>query len=457
MLTETRGFASVAERNAFYKKAASLILPMALQNLINVGVTATDIILLGKVGETVLSGASLAGQIQFIMTLIFFGVTSGASVLIAQYWGKKDVDAIEKVMGIALKIAVVTGALFTAAALFFSGYLMRIYTAEPAVIAEGVKYLRIVGISYLFNAVSMVYLNLIRSVERVIISTVVYALSLALNFIIDVILIFGYLGFAPMGVKGAAIGTLIARILEFVIMVIYAVWMNDTVKIRLRYCLHMDPVLLGDFFKYALPVTFNEMAWGVAFSMNAAIIGHLGSAAVAANSVAQVVRQLAMVISFGVSSAAAIMVGKAIGEADSASAVLYAEKLRTVSVVCGVVGAGLVLLLRPFVISQMTLSALAADYLYHMIGVMAVYLMLQSHNTLVIVGVLRGGGDTRYGLLVDALSMWCYSIPLGFIGAFVLKLDTKIVYMMLMSDELLKLPFCIARFRSRKWVRDVTR
>ena len=351
MLTETRGFASVAERNAFYKKAASLILPMALQNLINVGVTATDIILLGKVGETVLSGASLAGQIQFIMTLIFFGVTSGASVLIAQYWGKKDVDAIEKVMGIALKIAVVTGALFTAAALIFSGYLMRIYTAEPAVIAEGVKYLRIVGISYLFNAVSMVYLNLIRSVERVIISTVVYALSLALNFIIDVILIFGYLGFAPMGVKGAAIGTLIARILEFVIMAIYAVWMNDTVKIRLRYCLHMDPVLLGDFFKYALPVTFNEMAWGVAFSMNAAIIGHLGSAAVAANSVAQVVRQLAMVISFGVSSAAAIMVGKAIGEADS------------VSVVCGVVGAGLVLLLRPFVISQMTLSALAADYL----------------------------------------------------------------------------------------------
>lgn len=328
MLTETRGFASVAERNAFYKKAASLILPMALQNLINVGVTATDIILLGKVGETVLSGASLAGQIQFIMTLIFFGVTSGASVLIAQYWGKKDVDAIEKVMGIALKIAVVTGALFTAAALFFPGYLMRIYTAEPAVIAEGVKYLRIVGISYLFNAVSMVYLNLIRSVERVIISTVVYALSLALNFIIDVILIFGYLGFAPMGVKGAAIGTLIARILEFVIMAIYAVWMNDTVKIRLRYCLHMDPVLLGDFFKYALPVTFNEMAWGVAFSMNAAIIGHLGSAAVAANSVAQVVRQLAMVISFGVSSAAAIMVGKAIGEADSASAVLYAEKLQ---------------------------------------------------------------------------------------------------------------------------------
>ena len=340
MLTETRGFASVTERNAFYKKAASLILPMALQNLINVGVTATDIILLGKVGETVLSGASLAGQIQFIMTLIFFGVTSGASVLIAQYWGKKDMDAIEKVMGIALKIAVVTGTLFTAAALIFPGYLMRIYTAEPAVIAEGIKYLRIVGVSYLFNAVSMVYLNLIRSIERVIISTVVYALSLALNFIIDVILIFGYLGFAPMGVEGAAIGTLIARILEFVIMIVYAVWINDTVKIRLRYCLRMDPVLREDFFKYALPVTFNEMAWGVAFSMNAAIIGHLGSAAVAANSVAQVVRQLAMVISFGVASATAIMVGKAIGEADSASAVLYAEKLRKISVVCGVVGAG---------------------------------------------------------------------------------------------------------------------
>lgn len=241
---------------------------------------------------------------------------------------------LRRLWAIALKIAVVTGALFTAAALIFPGYLMRIYTAEPAVIAEGIKYLRIVGVSYLFNAVSMVYLNLIRSIERVIISTVVYALSLALNFIIDVILIFGYLGFAPMGVEGAAIGTLIARILEFVIMIVYAVWINDTVKIRLRYCLRMDPVLREDFFKYALPVTFNEMAWGVAFSMNAAIIGHLGSAAGSANSVAQVVRQLAMVISFGVASATAIMVGKAIGEADPASAVLYAEKLRKISVVC---------------------------------------------------------------------------------------------------------------------------
>lgn len=456
-MRETGGFESQAERNSFYRKVFSLIMPMALQNLINVGVTATDIILLGRVGETALSGASLAGQIQFIMTLIFFGVTSGAAVLIAQYWGKNDTESIEKIMGIALKISTITGIIFMLSAWLFPEYLMRIYTSEPAVIAEGVKYLKIVGFSYLFNAVSMVYLNLVRSIERVIISTVIYAISLSVNFVIDVVLIFGYLGFEPMGVQGAAIGTFIARAVELAIMLYYAVKINDTVKIRLKYCLKMDPVLLKDFLTYALPVTINEMAWGIAFSMNAAIIGHLGSSAVAANSVAQVLRQLAMVVSFGISNAAAIMVGKAIGEAKKDKALLYAKKLRMLSVVCGVFGALLLLLIRPFVIRQMVLTPLAADYLHHMIWVMAFYLLLQSHNTLVIVGVLRGGGDTTYGLMADTLTMWCFSIPLGFLGAFVFDLDVKIVYIFLMSDELLKLPLCITRFRSQKWLRDVTR
>ena len=195
----------------FYKSVFALVIPMALQNLINVGVTATDVIMLGKVGEKVLSGASLAGQVQFIMTLIFYGTTSGATVLTAQYWGKKDTRTIEKILGIGLRTGLTTAVVFAVAALGIPGLLMRIYTSDPVVIAEGVKYLRIVALSYIFMAVTQVYLNIIRSMEKVVIATFIYAVSLGLNIIINAVLIFGMFGFPKLGIAGAAIGTLCAR------------------------------------------------------------------------------------------------------------------------------------------------------------------------------------------------------------------------------------------------------
>ena len=441
----------------FYRQVLMLVIPMAIQNLINVGVTAADVLMLGRVGEKVLSGASLAGQVQFIMTLILYGVTSGATVLTAQYWGKKDTRTIEKILGIGLTIGAVSAVVFTLAAELIPQYLMRIYTSDPEVIAEGVKYLRIVGLSYLFMAVTQIYLYIMRSIERVVVATVVYSVSLVNNIIINAILIFGLLGFPKMGIMGAAIGTLSSRIIELCIVVWYARVKNKTVRFHFRDMWHIDKVLLKDFFVYATPVILNELMWGLGSSANTAVIGHLGSAAVAANSVAQVARQLATVVVFGVSNATAIYLGKTIGEKKYELAKVYGKKFLLLSVITGALGGCVILLAIPVATHFMVLSVQAQGYLAFMFFVMSYFTLSQAVNTTLVVGVFRSGGDTKFGLALDVSTMWGCSILLGAAAAFVFHAGVPVVYMILMSDEVIKLPITIKRFFSYKWIKDVTR
>lgn len=445
------------EWGSFYRTVIALVVPMALQNLINVGVTAADVIMLGAVGEDALSGASLAGQVQYIMTLFLFGLTSGATVLTAQYWGKGDKDAIEKILGIAVKTAVFVTALFTAAALAAPGLLLRIFTSDPVVIAEGIKYLRIVAFTYVMIGITQAYLYIMRSVERVIVATVVYLLSLVCNIIMNSIFIFGLFGLPAMGVSGAALGTLCARILEVVLVAGYARFFNKDIKLRLRYVIHTDKVLFGDFMKYALPVVINEVMWGLGTAANTAILGHMGSPVVAANSVAQVARQLATVVSFGLSSAAAIYLGKTIGEKKMEHARAYAKRFIGLSLIMGVLGGAVILIASPVASAFLSLSAEAKDYLRIMFFVMSYFVVGQAFNTTMVVGIFRSGGDTRFGLILDVSTMWCCSILLGFLAAFVFKLSVPIVYMILMSDEIIKIPITSWRYRSCKWLRDVTR
>ena len=445
------------EWGSFYRTVIALVVPMALQNLINVGVTAADVIMLGAVGEDALSGASLAGQVQYIMTLFLFGLTSGATVLTAQYWGKGDKDAIEKILGIAVKTAVFVTALFTAAALVVPGLLLRIFTSDPVVIAEGIKYLRIVAFTYVMIGITQAYLYIMRSVERVIVATVVYLLSLICNIIMNSIFIFGLFGLPAMGVSGAALGTLCARILEVVLVAGYARFFNKDIKLRLRYVIHTDKVLFGDFMKYALPVVINEVMWGLGTAANTAILGHMGSPVVAANSVAQVARQLATVVSFGLSSAAAIYLGKTIGEKKMEHARAYAKRFIGLSLIMGVLGGAVILIASPVASAFLSLSAEAKDYLRIMFFVMSYFVVGQAFNTTMVVGIFRSGGDTRFGLILDVSTMWCCSILLGFLAAFVFKLSVPVVYMILMSDEIIKIPITFWRYRSCKWLRDVTR
>lgn len=445
------------EEKNFYQKVLALVIPMAAQNLINVGVNTTDVIMLGKVSENVLSGASLAGQIEFIMILIIFGLTSGASVLTSQYWGKRDIQTIEKILGVTLCAASVIAIVFSGAALFIPEKLLGLYTTEPEVIAEGVKFLKIVGFSYSLSAISMVYLNLMRSVERVLIATLIYLTLFFVNLILNSLLIFGLFGFPKLGIQGSAIATLCARIIEVLMVIFYAVKINKVIRIRFKYIFWWEKWIGKDFIKYSLPVVLNELMWGVGTSANAAIIGHLGSSAVAANSVAQVVRQLATVISFGLAGAAAIMIGKIIGENKFDLAKLYAKRFMWLSFFTGVIGGGIVFFIRPVIVRFMGLSEVTSDYLMFMLFVMSYFIVGQSLNASAIVGIFRAGGDTKFGLILDTVSMWGCSILLGAVAAFVFKFQVPVVYIILMSDEVIKLPITLLHYKKKTWVKNITR
>lgn len=448
---------AIRDGKSFYKMAFALVLPMAVQNLINVGITSIDVLMLGKVSETVLSAASLAGQVQFIMTLIFFGLTSGAAVLTAQYWGKGDTKSIEKILGICMRFSLIVAVFFTATVLLFPDRVMNIFTNEKPVIAEGAKYLKIIALSYIFMSVTMIYLNIMRSVERVIISSVVYLASLIVNLIVAAVLIFGLFGMPQMGIMGAAIATLSARGVELTIVIIYHLKFNNLIKLKPSDLFVQDKLLFRDFWVYSIPVTINELMWGAGVATNAVVIGHLGSSVVSANSVAQISRQLATVIALGLANATAITVGKAIGEKNYEGAKVYANRFIKLSILAGIVGGLVILAARPVLMSTLNLTPVTRGYLSVMMFVMSYFVVAQAYNTTLVVGAFRGGGDTKFGLYLDITTMWGGSILIGALAAFVFKWSVPVVYMILMSDEIIKVPLTTWRYKSLKWLRNVTR
>lgn len=447
----------ILDNKSFYKMAISLVLPMAIQNLLSVGINSIDVLMLGSVSETVLSAASLAGQVQYIMILIFFGLTSGAAVLTAQYWGKRDIDTIEKVMGICMRFSLIVALFFTTVVMLFPAQVMHIFTNEEPVIAEGVKYLRVISISYVFMSITMIYLNVMRSVERVLVSTVIYFISFIVNLILASLFILGAFGFPKLGIQGAALATVLARAVELTCVLIYSKKINKVIHFKLTTLFVRDKMLFRDFLTYSIPVTINELMWGTGVAMNSVVIGHLGSSVVSANSVAQITRQLATVIAFGIANATAITIGKTIGENNLKAAVVYAKRYIKLSIIAGVLGGLVILLIRPILMSSLNLSTHTQGYLSVMMFIMSYFVVAQAFNTTLVVGIFRGGGDTRFGLYLDVSTMWGGSILFGALAAFVFKWSVPVVYMILMSDEIIKVPLTLMRLKSKKWLNNVTR
>jgi len=441
----------------FLKMISVLIIPMALQNLINVGISSVDVIMLGKVNETVLSGASLGAQVHFIMSLVLFGLSSGASVLIAQYWGKNDVKSIQVVFGIVAKVACTVGFLFTVVTFSFAEPIMHIFSNSADVIAEGCKYLRIVCFSYLINAFTMIYLNTMRAIGVVKIATIVYFCSMITNIVANGIFIFGYFGAPRMEVEGAALGTVIARCVELLIVLFFDRIKNQKLQFHFFYLRLKEKNLFKDFLKYSIPVVINELMWGAGVSCIAAILGHINESVVAANSFAQVARQLATVVGFGVASAAAIVIGQTIGEGKTEVARVYGKRFGVLGVITGLLGGIVILLVRPFLVNGFEMSALSREYLATMMFIMAYFVVGQAINTIMIVGIVRGGGDTKFGLFLDVGIMWGVAIFGGFLAAFVFDAPVMVVYMILLSDEVIKVPIVLKRYLTYKWCKNVTR
>ena len=451
------GVIDTHETNSFYKKLFSIVLPLAVQNLMSAIVSASDAIMLGFLNQDSLSAVSLATQVQFVLNLFFTGLTIGTTILAAQYWGKGDVAAVEKTLGIATKFSMMISFVFFAAALGSPSLLMRIFTDEEVLIRLGIPYLRIVSFSYLLMGFSQIYLCIMKNSGRTLRSTIYSSTAMVLNMILNALLIFGICGFPALGIKGAAWATLIARTIETALVLLENP-RNVSVKIRLSCIINTDTALQKDFIRYTSPMLLNLLAWGCGFTMFSVIMGHLGNDAVAANSVANIVKNIIACVCLGIGTGSGIMVGNELGSGNMERARLYGDRLSRLSIISGSVTGGIILLCIPLILCvTFTLSDTASDYLKLMLIVCSYYIIGKSINSTVIAGIFPAGSDTKFGLICDTVTMWCIVVPAGLIAAFWLKLPVLGVYMVLNTDEIIKLPVVYWYYKKYNWLKNITR
>lgn len=446
----------ISTRKEFFGQIVKLTMPIVIQNLLSAAVNSADVIMLNSVGQSAISAVSLASQYAHILFMFFYGLGTGVTMLGAQYWGKKDVHAIELTTGIAYRFAILVSTAFLGLALFFPTTLMRIFTNDPELISLGATYLRIVCFSYVFWSISEVYLSSLRSVERVGISTALNALALGLNVILNAVFIYGIFGSPKMGVAGVALATSISRAVQL-LCCLFVSARSKNVKMRFSYIFVHNKILFKDFINLSMPAVLNDLVWGVAFSTYSVILGHLGSDMVAANSIVVVIRNFATTFCFALGSASTIWIGKEIGRDNMKGAEKDASHLLWLTVAAGIIGGIFVLLISPFVIKHASLTEQAMHYLKYMLYINSYYVLGAAVNTTLIAGIFRAGGDSKFGLKCDLIDMWCYAVPLGFIAAFVLKLPHLVVYFLLCTDEFVKWPWVIRRYRSKKWLNNITK
>lgn len=445
-----------AEERAAYGKIITLALPIIIQNLFSAAVSSADVVMLNSVGQSAISAASLAVQYTNILFMVFYGLGTGSTMLCAQYWGKQDMRAIEKVEGIALRFVLCFSILFALPAAAVPQLMMKVFTTDVELIRLGASYLRIVSISYLCWGISEIYLAVLRSIERVKISTALNVSALLINICLNAVFIYGWFGAPKMGIQGVALATTISRIVQLIASFVVSYYSKD-VKLRLGMMFQKSGVLLQDFIRLSLPAMANDIIWSLAFSMYSVIMGHMGTDVVAANSLVVVVRNFGTVLCFSVASASGIVLGKEIGANRIGEAKEDAKRSMRLTVICGLIGGLLVLIVRPFVLANASLTDTAMRYLNIMLWINTYYIMGAAVNTTLIAGVFRAGGDSRFGCICDAIDMWCYAVPLGFLAAFVLKLPPMWVYFLLCTDEFVKWPWVIKHYRSFKWLKNITR
>lgn len=444
------------EASSFYRALVAIVLPIAIQNFITSAVGSADVLMLGYVGQSELSAVSLANQYQFILSGFFFGISSGITIMGSQYWGKKDTRAVQAIMGIALKISLVVCTIVALAALFFPRQLMLIYTNDLDLIEIGVGYLRITAVAYLFSGISQVYLSTLRAMERAKLSTIISGTALFINIALNATFIFGLFGAPKLGVIGVAMATSFSRIVEVTLCLIdysRGKFMKPDLKVVFGH--HQE--LFQDYLKYSIPALLNDLSWTLAFSSYSIIMGHLNADVVAANSVVTTVRDLCTILCYGLSSGGSVVLGIQIGEGKMEETKRNASRLCRVTLLCGILTGVIVIAIRPLVFLCFTLTERAYGYLNFMMWISGYYVIGQVMNTVLIAGIFRAGGDSKFGFICDTITMWCVSVPLGFLSAFVLKLPPMAVYFILCLDEFWKIPVVYKHYKGYKWLNNITR
>lgn len=454
LLTDT---SNMLKDKVFLKKAVMIALPVAMQGMLNTIVNLVDNLMIGSLGSTAIASVGLANKVFFVFSLLVFGVASGSGILAAQYWGNRDVKNIRKVLGLGILIALFAAFCFLIPARANPEFMMRIFTTSEGSVAMGASYLAVAALSYPFTAITNTYVAMLRAVNRVKAPVIISCIAIAVNIFFNYTFIFGHFGAPAMGVVGAALATLIARMVESV-SIISVVYLGKTpLACHIKELFGYSKDFLRQFFATAAPVIANEFIWGLGTTIYSMAYGRMGDDAVAAITIATTIQDIVVVLFQGLSAATAVILGHELGAGKLKTAEIYAKNFFILQFIVTIAGAVFCIATRWGVIGLYGdgLSASVAMDVSRCLIVFACFMPFKMFNYVNIVGVLRSGGDTAVCLLIDTSGVWIIGIPLAFIGGLVLKQPIYVVYAMVMLEEVYKTITGYIRYRQKKWLRNL--
>ena len=441
----------------FYKNFFSIYITLVLQNVITLSVNLADNLMLGSYSETALAGVAAVNQIQFVYQQIILALGDGLVIFCSQYWGKRRIDPMKKISSAAMRAALVAAVVLFAAVSIFPYEAVRIFTEDVPIIEEGVGYLGIVRFTYLFFAVTQILLASMRSVESVKIAFRLSVMTLLVNCGINYGLIFGHFGAPCMGAKGAAGGTLVARVLECVVLIWYVIKKDEKLRLRLKDYLSTDKVLVWDYIKIVVPILIVQGLWGVNTALQTVILGHMTAAAIAANSAAATLFLVVKSAAVGASSTASVLIGKTIGTGDMGLVKRYAKKLQCLFVLIGVVSGIFLFFIRIPVLGLYDLQPETKEMANAFLVILSVICVGMSYQMPTNNGIIRGGGSAMFVVKMDLISIWMLVIPLSFFLAFVVKASPAVVVCCLNSDQIFKCIPAFVKCNYGKWIHKLTR
>lgn len=440
----------------FYKKTLSLVIPIAFQQFMLALVSASDAVMLGMISQNALSAASLAGQVMFVFNLFLTAFTMGTSMLASQYWGEGDKKSVEKILAFVLRASLFAAFVFFLGTLLFPRKLMYLFTSERTLIDGGAIYLQTSAPVYLLCGISQIYLCMMKNTGHAAKSTFISSTAVVLNIVLNAVFIFGLFHIPAMGIAGAAAATVIARAVEMIWAVLDSL-KSDRIRLHIKYFLHTDQMLSKTYWTHSLPIIGNELAWGVGFTMYSVVMGHMGSDAVAANSIANIIKNLLICFCIGIANGGSIIVGNELGAGRLAKARQYGGKLCRIAIISGIATGLLLIFISPIIFHFAALNPQAEEYLKWMLIISSYYIAGKSVNMTTIGGIFTAGGDTHFGLICDTVTLWCVTVPMGAFAAFVLHWPVVPVYFVLNLDEIVKLPVVYRHYKEYGWVQNLTK
>ena len=440
---------------SFYKMLAGIAIPIAAQQMITVGVNMADNIMLGQLGEAPMSGATLANNFISIFQICCMGLGMGASVLTSRFWGMQDIKSLKKAINIMYRLTIGIAVGFCIVTALFSQQIMGIFTVEEAVILAGTGYLLVSIPCYLLQGVTLTTSLVLRSVGKASIPLIASICSFFINIFFNWVFIFGYLGAPRLEVRGAALGTLLARICEFVVTMGYFFFREDKIRMRIRDLLMKCVDLMGEYVRISIPVLVSDTLLGIGNSAVAVVMGHIGSSFVAANSITMVTQQLSTVVIQGISQASCSITGITLGQGDSEKAQRQGVTFAALGFIIGLAGCGIILLLKNPIINAYNITPETKRLAQELMNAVAITVIFMALNSILTKGVLRGGGDTRFLMIADILFLWCASIPLGALAGLVWHWPGFWIYIMLKIDQFVKAVWCLFRLKSGKWIKKI--